>query len=45
MQIIDACRNRDTKLGTKLLETHVKVASQQIMGIVEAIMAKAERAR
>lgn len=45
MQIIDACRNRDVKLGTKLLETHVKVASQQIMGIVEAVMAKAESAR
>lgn len=45
MQIIDACRSRDVKLGTKLLETHVKVASQQIMGIVEAVMAKADRAR
>ena len=45
MQIIDACRCRDVKLGTKLLETHVKVASQQIMGIVEAVMAKADRAR
>jgi DNA-binding GntR family transcriptional regulator len=45
MAIIDACRKRDVKLGTKLLETHVKVASQQIMSIVEAVMAKAERAR
>jgi DNA-binding GntR family transcriptional regulator len=45
MAIIDACRNRDVKLGTRLLETHVKVASQQIMSIVEAVMAKAERAR
>jgi DNA-binding GntR family transcriptional regulator len=45
MEIIDACRNRDVKLGTKLLEAHVKVASQQIMSIVEAVMAKAERAR
>jgi DNA-binding GntR family transcriptional regulator len=35
MQLVDACRRRDPKLGAKLLEQHVKVAAQQIIAIVE----------
>jgi DNA-binding GntR family transcriptional regulator len=45
MEIIDACRNRDVKLGIKRLETHLKIASQQIVGIVEGVMAKAKNIR
>lgn len=40
MQLVEACRKRDVKLGTKLLENHVKVASQQIVTIVEAVVKK-----
>jgi hypothetical protein len=40
MQLVEACRKRDVKLGIKLLENHVKVASQQIVTIVEAVVKK-----
>jgi DNA-binding GntR family transcriptional regulator len=40
MGLIDACRKRDAKLGARLLEQHVKVAEQQIMAVVEKIMAR-----
>jgi DNA-binding GntR family transcriptional regulator len=40
MGLVDACRKRDAKLGAKLLENHVKVAEQQIMAVVEKIMAR-----
>jgi DNA-binding GntR family transcriptional regulator len=38
--LIDACRKRDAKLGAKLLEQHVKTAGQQIISVVETIMAR-----
>ncbi|WP_321797313.1 GntR family transcriptional regulator [Caballeronia sp. J97] len=40
MSLIDACRKRDAKLGAKLLEQHVKTAGQQIISVVEKIMAR-----
>ncbi|WP_162070947.1 GntR family transcriptional regulator [Burkholderia sp. THE68] len=40
MSLIDACRKRDPKLGAKLLEQHVKTAGQQIISVVETIMAR-----
>jgi DNA-binding GntR family transcriptional regulator len=40
MALIDACRKRDAKLGARLLEQHVKVAAQQIVSVVETIMAR-----
>ncbi|SAK82786.1 GntR family transcriptional regulator [Caballeronia hypogeia] len=40
MSLIDACRKRDAKLGAKLLEHHVKTAAQQIIAVVETIMAR-----
>jgi DNA-binding GntR family transcriptional regulator len=38
MRLVEACRKRDAKLGSKLLEQHVKIAAQQIVGIVEAVI-------
>ncbi|SAL45401.1 GntR family transcriptional regulator [Caballeronia arvi] len=40
MSLIDACRKHDAKLGAKLLEQHVKTAGQQIISVVETIMAR-----
>ncbi len=40
MAMVAACRKRDAKLGAKLLEQHVKIAAQQIVAVVEAIMAR-----
>ena len=40
MSLIDACKKRDAKLGAKLLEQHVKTAAQQIVAVVETIMAR-----
>lgn len=40
MGLIAACRKRDAKLGAKLLEQHVKTAAQQIITVVEAIVAR-----
>jgi DNA-binding GntR family transcriptional regulator len=40
MNLIDACRKRDAKLGAKLLEQHVKTAAQQIIAVVQTIMAR-----
>jgi DNA-binding GntR family transcriptional regulator len=40
MNLIDACRKRDAKLGAKLLEQHVKTAGQQIISVVGTIMAR-----
>ncbi|QCP50303.1 GntR family transcriptional regulator [Trinickia violacea] len=40
MGLVEACRKRDPKLGAKLLEQHVKTASQQIISVVDAIMAR-----
>ncbi|WP_250516166.1 GntR family transcriptional regulator [Caballeronia sp. INDeC2] len=40
MNLIDACRKRDAELGAKLLEQHVKTAGQQIISVVDAIMAR-----
>jgi hypothetical protein len=38
MRLVEACRKRDPKLGSKLLEQHVKIAAQQIVGIVESVI-------
>jgi DNA-binding GntR family transcriptional regulator len=38
MKLVEACRKRDAKLGMKLLEQHVRIAAQQIVGIVESVM-------
>jgi DNA-binding GntR family transcriptional regulator len=40
MALIEACRERNAKLGAKLLEQHVKTAAQQIVGVVKALMAR-----
>jgi DNA-binding GntR family transcriptional regulator len=40
MGLIEACRKRDAKLGAKLLEQHVKIAAQQIVAVVDKIMAR-----
>lgn len=40
MSLIDACKKRDAKLGAKRLEQHVKTAAQQIVAVVETIMAR-----
>ncbi|MDR5759926.1 GntR family transcriptional regulator [Caballeronia sp. LZ035] len=40
MSLVEACRKRDAKLGAKLLEQHVKTAAQQIIAVVETIMAR-----
>jgi len=40
MNLIDACKKRDAKLGAKLLEQHVKTAAQQIIAVVQTIMAR-----
>ncbi|MDR5781817.1 GntR family transcriptional regulator [Caballeronia sp. LZ065] len=40
MNLVEACRKRDAKLGAKLLEQHVKTAAQQIIAVVETIMAR-----
>lgn len=40
MGLVAACRKRDAKLGAKLLEQHVKTAAQQIMAVVEAVVAR-----
>jgi DNA-binding GntR family transcriptional regulator len=40
MNLIEACRKRDAKLGAKLLEHHVKTEAQQIISVVETIMTR-----
>lgn len=40
MALVMACKKRDAKLGAKLLEQHVKTASQQIISVVDAIVAR-----
>ncbi len=40
MGLVEACRKRDAKLGAKLLEQHVKTAAQQIVAIVESVIAR-----
>jgi DNA-binding GntR family transcriptional regulator len=40
MDLVDACRKRDAKLGAKRLEQHVKTAAQQIVSVVEKIMTR-----
>jgi DNA-binding GntR family transcriptional regulator len=40
MNLIEACRKRDAKLGAKLLEQHVKIAAEQIVAVVHKIMAR-----
>jgi DNA-binding GntR family transcriptional regulator len=40
MALIEACRERNAKLGAKLLEQHVKTAAQQIVGVVRALMSR-----
>jgi DNA-binding GntR family transcriptional regulator len=40
MALIEACRERNAKLGAKLLEQHVKTAAQQIVGVVKALMSR-----
>ncbi|AMU04740.1 GntR family transcriptional regulator (plasmid) [Burkholderia cenocepacia] len=40
MGLVEACKKRDAKLGAKLLEQHVKTASQQIIAVVDAIVAR-----
>jgi DNA-binding GntR family transcriptional regulator len=40
MNLVEACRKRDAKLGAKLLEQHVKTAAQQIISVVETIMTR-----
>ncbi|PFH13605.1 MULTISPECIES: GntR family transcriptional regulator [Burkholderia] len=40
MALVDACRKRDSKLGAKLLEQHVKTASEQIISVVGAIVGR-----
>ncbi|HEY2022638.1 GntR family transcriptional regulator [Paraburkholderia sp.] len=40
MALVQACRNRDAKLGAKLLEQHVKTAAQQIVSVVQAVVSR-----
>lgn len=40
MQLVEACKKHDAKLGAKLLEQHVKTAAQQIIAVVETIMSR-----
>ncbi|MGU7775960.1 GntR family transcriptional regulator [Burkholderia sp. MR1-5-21] len=40
MELIEACRKRDAKRGAKLLEQHVKIAAQQIISVVDAIVTR-----
>lgn len=40
MALVEACRQRDAKLGAKLLEQHVKTAARQIVTVVEAVIAR-----
>lgn len=40
MNLIASARKRDVKLGARLLENHVKTASQQIMSVVEAVVSR-----
>jgi DNA-binding GntR family transcriptional regulator len=39
MGLVRACETRDATLGAKLLEQHVETAAQQIMTVVEAVVA------
>ncbi len=40
MGLVEACRQRDPKLGAKLLEQHVKTAAKQIVSVVEAVISR-----
>lgn len=40
MGLVAACRKKDAKLGAKLLEQHVKLASRQIEAAVEIILSR-----
>ncbi len=40
MGLVEACRQRDSKLGAKLLEQHVKTAAGQIVSVVEAVISR-----
>jgi DNA-binding GntR family transcriptional regulator len=40
MALVEACRQRDSKLGAKLLEQHVKTAARQIVTVVEAAISR-----
>jgi DNA-binding GntR family transcriptional regulator len=40
MALVEACKKRDSKLGAKLLEQHVKTASTQIVSVVEAMVSR-----
>jgi DNA-binding GntR family transcriptional regulator len=40
MALVEACRARDAKRGAKLLEQHIRTAAQQIVAMVEAVIAR-----